>query len=382
MRQELIDLYLGELPEAEAEAWRVRLGVDADLEREYSEVASLFSFMARAEPVTPEPRSRERVLREIERLCRPTLLEWLRDIGGLVRFRFRTSRGFRIAAFSLAVHLIAMGILFKVYMPRRAQDSTTTVAFVKEGRPGVSSPAAGFVSRLMARRGPQAPRLRRFGVAGQPEAIRSGLETLLARQAGDGSFGTPRETAHAALALLAEGDCSTIGTRRGRAISKAIRNLLYREPDASAVEGETGENGAILAALVEDYGLSFDDLSTDERECYSTRIDALIRGVAARRSLTGFDREGLALAQLAGFQRAVDLAADKRLGRELVRARAPEGDPVRAAVTAVLARGHTVRDPARVKAWAAPLFDRSVADIHAGRVTGLVLLNLQAPYRL
>jgi len=372
MRQELIDLYLGELPEDKARALEARVREDAALSREYAEVAALFSFMARAEPVAPDPRTRERVFREVERLCRPSLGEWLRDVAGLVRFRFRTSLAFRVAALSLAVHLVAMGVLFRVYLPQRQAETATITAVVNEN-PRLVRPARGFVVRLEARRGPKVPRLLRYGVEGQAEAIRAGLDALLARQAEDGSFGSPETTAHAALALLAEGDCSTASTRRGRAIRAAVRRLLY-DPEA--------RGGAVLAALVEDFALSFDDLDAYDRERYNARIHALIRDVAAHPVLDPFDREGLALAQLAGFDRAVDLAPDRRLGRRLVEAREPAGTPTRLAVTAALARGHGVADADAVRDWAAPLFRRSVQELRAGRVSGLALLNLQAPYRL
>jgi len=106
----------------------------------------------------------------------------------------------------------------------------------------------------------------------------------------------------------------------------------------------------------------------------------VVESVKRRRRILGLIQE--ALAQLAGFDRAVDLAPDRRLGRRLVEAREPAGTPTRLAVTAALARGHGVADADAVRDWAAPLFRRSVQELRAGRVSGLALLNLQAPYRL
>jgi hypothetical protein len=135
----------------------------------------------------------------------------------------------------------------------------------------------------------------------------------------------------------------------------------------------------MLAALVEDFSLSYDGLDQFERSSYRTAIRKLILAVAD----DDISREALMLARLAGFS----TPAGRDLGvAQLVvsgdRTLLLAGEPTRLGVTVALARGRASPDPEAARAWAAPLFERAMADLEAGRATGLVLLSLQAPYRL
>jgi hypothetical protein len=372
MRQELIDLYLGELEDDAADALRARIREDEALAREYAEVAAICAFMGRGEEIEPSPAKRAELFAEIARLSRPTLWEQLRQLPGLVRYRFVRSVAFRVAAVSLGVHLIAMAVLFKVYVtPRAATGPGSTYGFVNKN-PGIHEPEQDFVARLQLRQTPHLFRLRQYGIGGQAEAIRTGLQTLVDSQRADGSFGDVSDTAYGALALLAEGECSAHGTRRGFALERAIHHLL--------VKARVGaRHGAVLAALVEDYGLSYESLSAEERRLYTRVIYDLIGQVDDDDA----GHEGLALAKLAGFQ----LPEGRSLGRAAVLL---EGDraallaerPTRLTVSAMLAKGPLSADRERVRTWARPFFEAALAEIEAGRVTGEALLALQAPYRL
>jgi hypothetical protein len=93
-------------------------------------------------------------------------------------------------------------------------------------------------------------------------------------------------------------------------------------------------------------------------------------------------REGLALAALAGFPvPARDLGAAGLL-LEGDREALLEAPPSRLAATVVLARGHLSPDRGRVRAWVSGLFEQAVADVGSGGVSAVVVLTLQAPYRL
>ncbi|MHC4670097.1 MAG: hypothetical protein ACYTFD_17040 [Planctomycetota bacterium] len=370
-KQELIDLLRGELEPKEAEALKARLRQDPRLARELVELEALFTLMRRGDEIEPSPALRRRLMAAAERVTAPPLWQRLRQLPGLVRFRFRHSLGFRVAAVSLGVHLLVMLALsiLLVESPRRAREPI--IDFI-EGEAPIHQPAHSFVVRLMQRRLPHAPRLRSFGVAGQGEAIHAGLEALLARQAADGAFGDPAATAYATLALLAEGDCSVSGTRRGRAIRAAVRRLLD-QAEAGAV------HGAILATLVEDYTLSFDELHEEQRSEYVRAIRRLILAVGGDE----ISQEALALASLAEFPvpagRDLGAAATLLNGTRAGLLRRP---PSRLTATAVLARGHLSLDRGRVRTWVSGLFEQAVAEVEDGRVSGVVLLTLQAPYRL
>ena len=218
---------------------------------------------------------------------------------------------------------------------------------------------------------PHGIRLRLVGVEGQERAIREGLQTLLARQRADGSFGKADETGFATLALLAEGDCSALETRGGRAVHAAVRHLLRRPPEASA-------HGAVLSALVEDYVLSYERLGAEERHEYVRAILDLI-------GLVGDDeaaREGVALAGAAGFPvpPGRDLGEAGRLF-ENRRAQFLEREPTRLRASLVLSRGHDNLERERVREWARPLFEAAMADLAVGNGSAVAVLTLQAPYR-
>jgi anti-sigma factor RsiW len=254
VKQELIDYLLGELDDEQAAALRARIAADPALEREMTELSALFTFMQRGEDPVPALETRATVLRAAARATRPGVLERVAQFAALARYRFRHSRGFRIATVSVGVHLVAMGVLFLTlglahgpaerdpfYVSVNGDDDAVAVE-----QPLV--PGGALVARLEQRRLPHGPRLRLFGVDGQEEAISRGLDALLASQAEDGAFGSARATAEAALALLAEGDCSVQRTPRGRAVRGAV-DRLFHDVDGGAAAAP------ILAALVEDYAL-------------------------------------------------------------------------------------------------------------------------------
>jgi hypothetical protein len=242
----------------------------------------------------------------------------------------------------------------------------------KEEEQPIQRPADPFVARLELRLLPHGPRLKRFGVPGQAEAIEKGLTAVLATQRADGSFGNLEETAYATLALLGEGNSSVSETRAGRAIRASIRHLLVRA-EAGAV------HGAMLAALVEDYGLAYEDLREEQRLEY-------VRAIRRLTLMVGDDdasREGLALAAMAGFP----IPAGRDLGAAGLlldgnRATLLDGPATRLAATAVLARGHLSPDRGRVRAWVIGLFEQAVADVGSGKASAVAVLTLQAPYRL
>jgi len=254
IRQELLDYLRGELDSGAAEALRARLASDAKLHREMRELESLLRFMRAGEEIEPSAGLQEALAGAAAKLARPSLLDRLARIPGLFAFRFRISVAFRVAAISLGAHLIAMAILFQVYVV--SPQNNHGVAIAVGEMPPVQRPAAEFVLRLRQRRAPHAARLRRYGLAGQEAVIRKGIAGLVARQARDGSLdGDAQQTAYAALAILAEGENSVSGTPLGLALHRAMDYLIAR---ARARAGEA--DGAILAALVEDYSLSYDDL--------------------------------------------------------------------------------------------------------------------------
>lgn len=368
MRQELIDLLLGELEPDRAEALKQCLASDPALARELKDLESLFGLMRRGEEIEPSPAMDRTVRAAAARSCRPSLWTRVRQLPGLVGYRFRQSVAFRAATLALAAHLVVMAVLFQIVVDRAAPTGPIALQ-PPQPVPVAHEPARSFVSRLQLRRLPHRAKLAQFGVNGQEEAIRRGLDDLVARQAPDGSFGGPADTAWATLALLAEGDCSASETPRGEAIRAAIAHLL--------AAGEV--HGAVLAAFVEDYALAYDALHPDDQLEYSKAIQALI----ARVEDDPISREALALAQLADFgvPAGRDLAeAAVLLGGD----RAPllARKPSRLSATVVLARGHQSLDRDRVRAWARPLFVQAMAELSQGNVSGVVLLALQAPYRL
>jgi len=372
MNQELIDFLRGELDDEHADRIRARLRSDAALAREYAELEALFGLMRRGEELDPSAALRQTVMAAAERSCRPSWAERLRALPGLFRFRFQRSLGFRVAIVSLAAHLLLMAVLFQVTVigPRRPGGLPEVVVRPSDDTP-VHRPEPSFAIRLLQRRLPHDARLAQVGVPGQADAIRDGLARLRAGQREDGSFGDLGATGYAALALLAEGDSSTLRTEAGTCIRAAIRHLIERT--------RAGEyHGAALSALVEDYALSYRALGEQERTEYVTAILGLIRRAGADEA----SREGLALARLCGLPVPSDAdlgEAAALLGgaRDGLLDRAPD----RLAATAALAKGRTELDPERLRAWARPLFERSLRELEGGG-GALALLALQAPYRL
>jgi hypothetical protein len=372
MRQELIDLLLGELePEAD-KALRERLRGEPALRKELGELEALFALMRRGEEIEPSPELRRALVAEAERRLAPSLWSQLRQLPELLAYRFQSSLRFRVATVSLGIHLAAMVVLSIVLIERPRPDTHTVQLTWQPEEAPIQRPEASFVSRLQFRRLPHAPRLKKFGVVGQADAIEQGIEALLARQRADGSIGGVGETGYAALALLGEGNSSVTDTRHGRALRAAVRHLLDRA-EAGAV------HGAMLAALVEDYSLAYEDLREEERTEYVRAIRGLILEVGDDE----IAREGLVLATMAGFP----VPAGRDLGAAGLllagdRATLLDGPPSRLAATAVLARGHLSLDRGRVTAWVSGLFEQAVADVGSGKVSAVVVLTLQAPYRL
>lgn len=372
MRQELIDLLLGELEPAEADALRARILAEPDLRRELTELESLFGLMRRSEELLPSPATRAAVVAAAAR-ARPTLLVRLRAVPGLFAYRFRQSARFRVATISLCAHLVLIAVLAQVLLSPGIPErdlAPTTVTWTEMPAEAVV-PEHGFRQRLAQRRLSQSNRLRQYGVEGQEEAIGAGLRTLVASQRPDGSFGDGGETGYAALALLAQGEGSAQASARGQALRKAVRRIL-------AATGRGEAHGAMLAALVEDFGLSYDSLDEFERKDYLEAIRKLVLSVPD----DDISREALFLADLAGFAIPPGRLGEAQLAASADRATLLGLEPTRLRATIALARGRSNLDPDRVRDWAAPLFERALADLAGGNASGVVLVTLQSPYRL
>lgn len=372
MRQELIDLLLGELEPAEADALKARIRAEPALQRELTELESLFGLMRRGEAVEPLAATRETVVAAAARV-RPPLVAQLRALPGLLAYRFRSSAKFRIAVISLAAHVILIAILAHILLRQNAEPRGGIQEIAFKGAPEeVIEPSHEFQARLLQRRLPQSTRLRQYGVDGQEQAIEKGIQALLAKQRPDGSFGDAAETGYAALALLAQGDCSAQATARGYAIRIACGDIL-----AETKRGQV--HGAMLAALVEDFSLSYAFMNEFERMGYRKAIRQLILAVPD----DDMSREALLLARLAGFA----IPANRTLGDAALvisgdRSKLLDLEPTRLRVTVALARGRLSPDPEVARAWAAPLFKGAMAELEAGNASGVVLLTLQSPYRL
>lgn len=370
MRQELIDLLLGELEPAEADALKARLRAEPELRRELTELESIFGLMRRSEAIDPLPATREAIVAAAAR-ARPPLLVRLRAVPGLFVYRFRHSRRFRVATISLSAHLALIVVLAQILLAPGARPPDPDIV-VTMHLPGDSvKPERDFQQRLRQRRLSQSNRLRQYGVEGQEEAIGDGVEALVASQRPDGSFGDGGETGYAALALLAQGDCSTEASPRGRAVRSAIHRLLARTRQGEA-------HGAMLAALVEDFALSYDGMDDFERKDYLEAIRKLVLSVPD----DDISREALLLAHLAGFAIPAGRLGEAASFGSPDRAQMLALEPTRLRATLALARGRSSLDSERARAWAAPLFGRAMADLKGGKASGLVLLTLQAPYRL
>ncbi len=369
MRQELIDLLLGELERADADALKARLRAEPELRRELADLESLFGLMRRSEEVAPSPGIRDAVVAAAARV-RPSPLVRLRALPGLVAYRFRKSFRFRVAMISLCAHIAVISVLAEILL-RPGDEAVAPFKVITNEAPAEQvEPERSFVMRLSQRRVSHA-RLRQYGVAGQEQSVAAGLEALVRTQRPDGSFGDAAETGYGAMALLAQGDSSAQPTPRGRAIRLACARVL-----ADVRRGEV--HGSMLAALVEDYGLAYPSIDAMERMDYQVAIRKLILAVPD----DDISREALLLARLAGFavpegrlgeaQLAVSGDRDPLLGLE----------PTRLRATVVLARGRSSLDTEQVRAWAAPLFERAMGEFRAGNTSALVLVTLQSPYRL
>ncbi|MHC4850173.1 MAG: anti-sigma factor family protein, partial [Planctomycetota bacterium] len=291
MRQELVDLILGELEPQREAALKAELACDAALRAELTELEALFGLMRRGEEIEVEPAVHQAVMAEARRLTRPSLLQRIAALPALAGFRFRHSRGFRVAAISLGAHLVVMLVLLQFFVQTRSEEDPTIIAFdqLKAEVPDVR-PSDAFVHRLNLARASRSARLKQWGIDGQRAAIRTGVSTLLEQQSDDGSFGDLAETGRAALVLLAEGVQSTDDTRRGRALRTAL-SLIQHQVETGA------QNGEALMALVEDWALSYAKLTTEDRDGYARSIHALVRTVkdpASRywASQAGFDVPG------------------------------------------------------------------------------------------
>ena len=302
-----------------------------------------------------------------ERATRPSLGQQLRNLPGLFAFRFKKSVAFRVAAVSLGVHLIAMAVLFQFSVERRSKQLHPAEANVVLPDQQLR-PSGSFIRSLQHRRVPHRLILRRVGVPGHEQAITRGIETILNSQMPDGSFGSVGETGYAALALLAEGDCSTTDTRRGRAIRAAMPGLIH-----AAVHGEA--HGAALSALVEDWALSYDDLDDQERSDYANAILKLVRRLGNDEAA----REGLAIAALADVPLPSTARGDL-FDRDIDELMAKRATRLRA--TAVLARKKVSIDGDTLKSWLEPLFAEALKAVAAEKTAAIAVLTLQAPYRL
>jgi hypothetical protein len=373
VRQELIDLLLGELEPAEADALRARILAEPDLRRELTELESLFGLMRRSEELVPSPATRAAVVAAAARV-RPTLVTRLRAVPGLFVYRFRSSARFRVATISLCAHLVLIAVLAQVLLtPAIPEREAEPIEVTWKDLPAETVvPEHDFRMRLAQRRLSQSNRLRQYGVAEQEEWIGTGLATLVARQRPDGSFGDGGETGYAALALLAQGEGSAAQPLAyGQALRNAMRRIL-------AATGKGEAHGAMLAALVEDFGLSYDSLDEFERKDYLEAIRKLVLSVPD----DDISREALFLADLAGFAVPPGRMGEAQLAASADRAMLLGLEPTRLRATIALARGRSNLDPDRVRDWALPLFERALADLKGGNVSGVVLVTLQSPYRL
>jgi len=371
MRQELIDLLRGELGEGEERELRERLGSDATLRQELDELASLLGLLRRGEEIAPLPATRARVLAAARGAVAPSLGARLRALPGLVAFRMRRSVAFRVAAVSLVAHSLLMAILYRMTLPPLGPEREPPPfdVSIQEKAPERFTPDGEFVRRLRARGYGHHLRLGLYGVEGQGRRIQSSMESWMARQAPDGSFGDVERTAQVALALLAEGDCSMHATRRGRALAAAVA-FLIRE----ASRPEAGD--ATIAALIEDYAIAFEPRRQEALVGHLRAIDRILPRLRAE----AIDGEGVALAKMAGLELPPALAAVAARSALLAdRGRLLSSPATRLAATAVLSKGQIGLEPATLREWLRPLFS---AAMEGAESDPLALLTLQAPYRL
>jgi len=393
-RAELIDLLLGDLEPAEDEALRARVRSEPALQRELGELEALFGLMRRGEEIEADPAVHESIMREARRMTAPSLFERLAALPDLFRFRFRRSLAFRVAAVSLGVHLIAVAVLWQFDIGgASAPEHGLKLAFHPDEEVPEYRPDREFVFRLGRARVSRSLRLKQFGAEGQRDDIRTGIRALMSRQQQDGSFSSLDDTGaslddtgaslddtgRAALVMLAQGANSSDTTDRGAALRKTM-GAIRRAVDAGS------NDGFALSALIEDWALSYENLTEEQRVTYVRAILTLlpqVSGAGAGESLVladmaGFPVSEIQLRSLAPNGAGLMIKGDVRVAMQ---ARA---DRVNA--SAVIARfqeeGGQVLHVARsdVKAWLSPLFADAKANARAGDATAL--LTLQAPYRL
>jgi anti-sigma factor RsiW len=169
MRQELIDLLLGELEPEAAEALKERVRREPALAKELGQLEALRALMRRGEEIEPSPEMRQMLVAEAERRTAPSLWQQLRQLPGLLQYRFQHSLRFRVATVSLGIHLAAMVVLSIVLIEGpRANRPPVQVTWKEEEAP-IQRPASEFSARLAGGRlfrGRGGDRLRSAGPAG------------------------------------------------------------------------------------------------------------------------------------------------------------------------------------------------------------------------
>ena len=272
MKQDLIDLILGDLEPAREEELRAQIRESAELQSELADLEALFGFMRRGEQIESDPSVRETVMAAARKATAPSLGQRIAAIPALIRYRFQHSRGFRVAAASLALHLVAMAVLFQIFVQGGKQPLPTNFQLSEVEAPHVEvRPSNGFVLQLRYARASRSVRLKKYGVDGQGASIRAGLDALMAQQKADGSWGTFAATCDAALALMAENVRSSEMSVRGQALERAMRYIRHEVAD--------GSHGArALEALIEDWALNHAELPQPDRtfsvECIRMLLDA------------------------------------------------------------------------------------------------------------
>jgi len=378
-RQELLDLLLGELEPKREDELKQLVNLDPELQSELNEIEALFGLMRKGEEIEFDPAVHATIMREAHRVTRPSLASRLASLPGLFRFRFQRSVAFRVAAISLAAHLVVVAVLWQVQVFSAGPDDFgANDVFLPSDLDDLPvpdyRPDRGFVLRLGRARVSRSVRLKRFGVDGQHEAIRDGVDALLTQQKSDGSFGSTGETAQAALVLLGEGANSTDPTTRGKAVREAVRSML-REVDSGK------RDGFMLSALIEDWVFSYEHLTEEERTRYIRAMQKLIPTVDGEGAA-----ESLILAELAGLPVPSDHSGDMAVVLGGSAWDALDRTPSRLSATALIARMQEDGEESvgfgsdALRNWVAPAFQDALADGKRGDANALLLL--QSPYRL
>ncbi|MCZ6574187.1 MAG: hypothetical protein O7C98_13600 [Planctomycetota bacterium] len=383
MRPEIVDYVRGELSAREETVLRARIEKDPALERELEEAQALFGIMGQGPEIEPRAALRIRFVASLEAQrerepgrSAPSLGERLAFLGGLVIFRLRNSSAFRVAALSIAVHLVALYLLLQHWVPAQAEDKHTTF-IVKlppaKAEPVGLRPSEAFVGRLAGRNRSIEVKLGKAAVPGQAKAIRSGIEELVGGQADDGSLGDVAQTGYGSLALLAEGECSAFLTEKSRNLRRALEYV--------AEQGAEGNvHGAAVCALVEDYALSYSWIP----EARQAARAALIVDLLAELPRGPASDEARLVAKLAGFPLdSSRLSAEARaLYTGLPRAWILDLEPSRLRATVAFARGGVPLDPERLNRWVRPFFLGVLKRLREGGAVAERIVTLQSPYRL